>query len=701
MKPLARAPARSLPVALAVFAVALALRALHLLELRASPFLGAKLGDAATYDKWAHAIAAGDWLGREVFFQAPLYPYLLGTLYATLGDDPLLVRGFQCLLSATACALLASATASLFSRGAGLAAGLLLATYAPSIFLDALLQKSVLDVFLLGLAIWLAARLARAPALRLAAALGVATGLLALARENALILAGVLGAWLLTLEGVVRARRWLLAGAFAAGLAAALFPVAFRNWWVGGELHLTTSQLGLNLYLGNHAGATGLYQPFEGNRGVESERQDARTGAERALGRPLSAREASDYWLQQSLDYIRSQPGDWLRLMLRKALLLASALELVDAEDQYLTAEYSSVLRWAGWLGHFGVLAPLAVLGVFVTWPRRREIWWIHAAIAAYTASVLIFYVVARYRYPLVPFLALLAGAGLAGAHTWLRSSRRRELAACGALALGLAVVSNGVSGMSKAQMAAITHLNLAHDLRLEGRPESAAEHYREALALDPDLSDAADALRSLGRAEDGIAALDQALAAHPEDPRLHSRLAALLRQRGDSERAGEHYRRALELAPGQREARRGLAALHAESAARRLQRGDAAGALAGYRSALDLDPDATAALWGAAWILATQSDAELRQPAEALALAERAAALGAPLSAPNHETLAAAYAAAGRMEPAVEHAREALALHAAAGRPAPRRLADALASYERGEPLRLTPQAAHGARTR
>ena len=693
MNPLARAPARSLPVALAVFGVALALRALHLFQLRASPFLEAKLGDAATYDKWAHAIAAGDWLGREVFFQAPLYPYLLGALYATLGDDPLLVRGFQCVLSAAACALLASAATILFSRGAGLAAGLLVATYAPSIFLDALLQKSVLDMFFLCLLLWLAARLAVAPGYRLAAALGVATGLLALARENALILAGVLLVWLLALHGVGRARRWLLAGAFAAGLAAALLPVAFRNWWVGGELHLTTSQLGLNLYLGNHEGATGLYQPFEGNRGVESERQDARAGAERALGRPLSAREVSDYWLERALDYIRSQPGDWLRLMLRKALLLVSSVELVDAEDQYLTSEYSSALRWAGVLGHFGVLAPLAVLGVFVTWPRRREIWWIHAAIAAYTASVLIFYVVARYRYPLVPFLALLAGAGLAGARTWIRRSRPLELAACGVLALGLAAVSNGVSGMSKAQMAAITHLNLGHDLRLEGRAEAATEHYREALALDPDLTDAADGLRSLGRAEDGADAIERALAARPEDPRLHSRLAALLRERGERERASEHYRRALELAPGQADARRGLAALHAESAAALLKRGEAAAALTRYRSALDLDADATAALWGAAWILATQDDAALRRPAEALALAERAAARSVPLTAPNLETLAAAYAASGRMEPAVARAREALALHAAAGRPAPRRLTDALAGYERGEPLRIAPR--------
>ena len=35
----------------------------------------------------ARAIAGGDWMGREVFFQEPLYPYALGSLYAVVGES--------------------------------------------------------------------------------------------------------------------------------------------------------------------------------------------------------------------------------------------------------------------------------------------------------------------------------------------------------------------------------------------------------------------------------------------------------------------------------------------------------------------------------------------------------------------------------------------------------------------------------------
>ncbi len=685
-------PARFTPYAVAIFVVALALRALHLFELRDSPFLTAKLGDAAAYDAWAREIAGGDWLGSQVFFQAPLYPYFLGVLYATLGDSPLLVRGVQCLLSALACALLASAGARLFSLGVGVVAGLLLATHAPSIFLDALLQKSVLDLFFVCLALWLAARLAGEPLRSLAAALGLSSGLLVLARENAAMIAAVLLAWLATLPGVARRRRVGLALVFVLGIGAALLPVALRNWWVGGELHLTTSQFGANLYIGNHPGAPGGYVPFRPGRGSpEFEREDITELAEQAVGRSLSPGEVSAYWTRRSLDYITSQPADWLRLMARKLALLLSSVELVDSEDQYATAEYSRVLRATGAFGHFGILAPLALLGAIVVWPRRRELWWMYAAVAAYAASVLIFYVVTRYRYPLVPFLALSAAAGLIGARNWA-AARSRPVVAAGAVAvLVLALVSNGVAGMSKATMGAVTHFNLGNFFRQEGQLERAAQHYRKAMDLDPRLEDVphnlAGTLLALGRPEQAIAAYQRNLEQNPDDPLVHGNLAKILRAEGETEQAALHYRRALALDAGYTEARLELSGLELERAAWLAQRGDEAAALEHYQGALTLQPDTPAALWASAWILATHPDANLRRPAEALALAERAAGLSARRTPAMLETLAAAYASAGRFEQALVTAREAAALYAAEGQPTARRLADSLARYERGEP--------------
>src|SRR5512145_749304 len=142
-----------------VFGVALGVRLIHLWQMREAPVFSVLMGDSRSYDEWARRIAAGEWLGTDVFYQAPLYPYFLGAIYAMLGRDLAIVRVCQAMVGALSCATLSLAAERVFSRRAGLIAGLGLALYAPAIFFDALIQKTVLDVFFLCLALWILGRL--------------------------------------------------------------------------------------------------------------------------------------------------------------------------------------------------------------------------------------------------------------------------------------------------------------------------------------------------------------------------------------------------------------------------------------------------------------------------------------------------------------------------------------------------------------
>ena len=76
------------------------------------------MGDSRGYDAWAQQLAAGDWIGRDVFYQAPLYPYFVGVVYALFGHDLLVVRVIQALLGALSCAALGYAAARLISARA-------------------------------------------------------------------------------------------------------------------------------------------------------------------------------------------------------------------------------------------------------------------------------------------------------------------------------------------------------------------------------------------------------------------------------------------------------------------------------------------------------------------------------------------------------------------------------------------------------
>src|SRR5690349_10881095 len=67
-------------VLLAILGVALLVRLAHWVAVRGEPFFAQLAMDSQEYDRWAQAIAGGNWLGSQVFFQAPLYPYLVAAV---------------------------------------------------------------------------------------------------------------------------------------------------------------------------------------------------------------------------------------------------------------------------------------------------------------------------------------------------------------------------------------------------------------------------------------------------------------------------------------------------------------------------------------------------------------------------------------------------------------------------------------------
>jgi tetratricopeptide (TPR) repeat protein len=540
----------------ALAGAAFSLRVAHLIALSQSPFHPHLLGDSAGYAEWAQRLAAGDWIGREVFYQAPLYPYFLGAIYACIGSGWWPARLIQSALGAISCALIAAASASRFGRAAGLAAGTFMALCAPAIFFDTLIQKSSLDATALALLLWLT-RAEGAVHGRSALALGATAGALALLRENALLLIPLLGLWLWK-----RGRRSL--AAFALGAAALLAPVALRNYAVSGELHLTTSQLGPNFWLGNHAGSKGVYEPLRPGRGsFVYEREDATALAERALGHELGPAEVSSYWLRRALADIAANPAAWLRLLALKLGLLVQARELVDSEDLYTAAEFSPLLRAVAPLLHFGTLLPFAAIGTWIHRNRLRREWLLPALAVTYAASVVVFYVFARYRYPLIPLLAPLAGAGLVGIPAWFRESSWHErVAVLAAIAL-LAAYANAPRGGAD-EMRAVTWYNLGNAERSAAHPERAESNYRVALRWLPSFSDArhnlADLIASEGRSGEAEALYRENLARSPEHAASHNNLANLLRARGELEPAIEHYRSALRSDPADRQTRHNLA---------------------------------------------------------------------------------------------------------------------------------------------
>ncbi len=582
-----------------VVLLALTLRLVHVWQMRDTLFLTLLMGDSKGYDAWAQQIAAGDWMGREVFYQAPLYPYLLAAIFGVFGHDLLVARLVQAAIGAASCGLLGYAAARLFGHRVGVIAGVMLAVYPPAIFFDGLIQKSVLDVFFLCLALALCAHIMTGGAsMRQWIAVGVVMGALSLTRENALLLAAVIACWAYRASGV-RA-----VAVFAIGVMVMVAPVALRNYGVSGEWHLTTSQFGSNLYIGNNPKSDGSYMSLREGRGSpEFERVDATQLAEKATARSLTPAEVSRYWTTQTLRYVQTQPGDWLRLLLRKMRLLVSRTEIIDTESQESHAEYSLVLRFLSPVWHFGVLLPIAVFGMFIAMPDRRRLWPLYAMTAVYAVSVVLFFVVARYRLPLVPLLMLFAAVTVERlaslvAHRRVPVNPRIRWAPAAVAVVFVAVLA-AWPAYSAADQLAITENNLGAALQEGGRPAEAIEHYRRAIAYRPGyapaLANLGTALRAVGRVDEAVAIYSQVLEHDSARATTHLNLGNALMTQGRMTEAIAAFREALRLDPTTH-ARESLANALYDDATTAIESGDVERAIKQLREAIELKPGYAAA---------------------------------------------------------------------------------------------------------
>jgi len=531
-------------------------------------------------------------------------------------------------------------------------------------------------------------------------------GGLSLTRENAIVLVGVILLWALVRKEPARV---IEAATFLLGLAIVLAPVAIRNHAVGGGFYLTTSQFGPNFYIGNNPRSDGTYMSLRYGRGApEYERQDATDLAEHAMGRPLTPSEVSSYWTDRAMGFITSQPGAWLKLIGKKFVLLWNAGEALDTESQESHAEWSTPLRAGAWFGNFGILVPLALFGAFVAWPDRRRLWVFYVMALAYAASVIMFYVFARYRFPLVPFLVLFAAQGIVASRTFIVTGPPPRTIAALATVVVAAILANWPV-LSKTMMPAVTESNLAVAFQEEGRLDEALTHYQRSIGLRADYAPAYSnmgaALRAKGQVDDAVAAYERALAVQPDYPDAHYNLANALLDKNRPDEAAGHFRIALRSIPGSAGTHNNLGialaaegklddaveqfreALRAEPDSAKTNRnlGNVLSSMGrheegiGYlRRAVQLDPGDSAAHYdlGSDFL-------ELNQLPEAAA--EFVAALKlAPNSSVAHNNLGIALASEGRLDEAMDHFRQALAIQPGFA-DAERNLAIARAQKRRG----------------
>lgn len=567
----------------ALLALAFALRLVHWWAVRDEPFFAWLAMDSQEYDRWAREVAAGDWLGSQVFFQAPLYPYFLAVLYTLFGRNLDAVYLTQIALAVAGVWALYRAGREMGGERVGLAAAGLAAVYGPFLFYDVQLLKESLAISATCFLLWALAAARVRPGLGRWLGAGVLLGILVLLRENALLVIPFLLplAWSREARMAGLLRR---GGALVGGVVLALLPVMLRNGLVGGDFLPTTFQGGTNFYIGNNPQADGTYQPIVPGKQIPAlERKEPVRVAEQTLGRKLSPSEVSRFWLDKSLAWAASHPGDFLRLQVKKLGMFWSWYEWPDAVDYYYVKTLSPVLRLP--LLEFGGATILALAGLFFL--RKRPGPYAPALLFAlgWMLSTVIFFLFSRYRLPAVPPLLLLGGLAVA------ELSRRRRFVALAGLGLAAAAVPAFLRFEPRMDL---VHYNLGRLYEEQGRLEEAHEHYKAAFILNPKDFLACLNLGNLAaRQGDWLTALrfyQRAAVIEPRSDDVQSNLGGVYLAAGDLAEAEKHFDRALALNP------QNLPALH-NKAVLLARRGDLAGARELNRRLLEIDPGNAAAI--------------------------------------------------------------------------------------------------------
>jgi len=613
------------------------------------------LVDGATYHADALARLHGQAPEAKPYWQPPLYTWWLALAYSFLGPDPVRARFAQAMFALLTAGLVFLVGRRLGGTRAGLAAGLVVALNGPLLFYHGQFFPAGLAAAADVLVVWLVLRALDRDLVRDWLACGVGMGGAALAVPNILVVAVAVGVLRLA-RG--RGGKWrgaaARAGALAAGALVCILPVTARNIVVSGQAVPISTNAGVNLFIGNNARSmeTMAIRP-----GIDWDRLVRRPFEEGAR----TESEAQSFFVKRALAYAVRDPGAFVGGLWMKIRLLLTGVEVPRNVDVYVFARRSAVLRalvWrAGWIGFpFALLLPLAVAGAVLRF-SDRNVRVVVLCVCVYALSVVAFFPTGRYRAPVLPLLAVLAGLVAAGPGAVTRDGGRRRLVvgAAGAAGLALLLCCLPVTvPTGDVDFAAELENAIGAGMEVRGDRRGAMERYRAAIRIDPASSDGhynlANAMRMEGRIDEALTHYRKAVIVRPDHDRALANMGIALAQAGKLDEAAMSLAVALKHDPWNTEALLSLGACH-------IRLGSVEAGVRCLEDALRLEPGNVAALQNLAGALYMQG-----KHAEAVARCREALARS-PGNAAVHNTLGMALVALGKHVEGSRHIRRAAAL--------------------------------------
>ncbi|HEY6838130.1 MAG TPA: tetratricopeptide repeat protein, partial [Geobacteraceae bacterium] len=265
--------------------------------------------------------------------------------------------------------------------------------------------------------------------------------------------------------------------------------------------------------------------------------------ANRRTGKKLSLGEASSYWFHEGLRFVASEPGKFIANDVDKVVAFFNRYEIPDNYNYYFARDSVPLLPVL-FVG-FGLILPLAAMGLFTVSSRERALLLVVPATSLLTA--VIFYYNGRFRVTALPFLLILAVAGLFQLWEVVRERRHRRLAALLATGGGAAVVAFLPPKISDDFY--FSYVTTGECVE-KSAPQRAMDYYRRAIALHPQQPEAHVSLGKLRFAEGDFDAARREFMAVPDSPEALLELSVIAFARDNYPEAAACLEKALAIRP-------------------------------------------------------------------------------------------------------------------------------------------------------
>ena len=477
-----------------------------------NPIFDLPIVDAKEYVDDATFYNDVNWLGAGgSYFHPPGYSYFIGIIFLFFGKSLLAIRLVQIGMDVANIYLLFLIVRKVFDGRVALLSALLYAIYARIIQYSVEILPPVFVIFLLLMSIYcLTTPLPALPQGERAKApegdqnnslipvifSALFLGLLIITLPNFLLTIPVFILWIyfaLHASGRNTRLKWM-----ALFLAVSLFPVfltALRNRVVADEALLISRNGGINFFIGNNpdikktVGATPgiewdklLMLPYQTERITDFQEQD-------------------DFFNRKAFDYVKNNFGDWAKLMCKKSLWYFSSYEFARNFDVYFFAQYSFITKYP--VLNLGILFPLALAGIFAAcrlqtagcrlknYIRQNiHILLLLGIFFIYSFSIILIFIAARYRLPVVPLMVIFAAAFLITLFDLAKEKKYKPLAAYLLLTGAFTLFAQHKFFKEEYPFKAspvFTHTLIANTLINGGKREEGKRYLEQALKLPAD----------------------------------------------------------------------------------------------------------------------------------------------------------------------------------------------------------------------